>query len=88
MSRMGGDAGKDIGQPGLRTNAVNSCRLCRPPNYAERVWYGSPCHAGTVDRVHGSPIPFGIVWSFRAPPERRAGGRSAGSGFACRARTA
>jgi hypothetical protein len=46
------------------------------------------CHAGTVDRVYGSPIPFGIVWSFRAPPERRAGGRSAGSGFACRARTA
>ncbi len=46
------------------------------------------CHGGIVDRVHGSPIPFGIVWSFRAPPERRAGGRSAGSGFACRARTA
>jgi hypothetical protein len=46
------------------------------------------CHAGIVDRVHGSPIPFGIVWSFRAPPGRRAGGRSAGSGFACRARTA
>ncbi|MCS3524482.1 transposase [Bradyrhizobium elkanii] len=46
------------------------------------------CHAGTVDRVQGSPIPFGIVWSFRAPPKRRAGGRSAGSGFACRARTA
>src|SRR5436305_1466340 len=46
------------------------------------------CHAGIVDRVHGSPIPFGIVWSFRAPPGRRGGGRSAGSGFACRARTA
>jgi hypothetical protein len=46
------------------------------------------CHAGVVDRVHGSPIPFGIVWSFRAPRGRRAGGRSAGSGFACRARTA
>ena len=46
------------------------------------------CHAGIVDRVHGSPVPFGIVWSFRAPPGRRAGGRSAGSGFACRARTA
>jgi len=46
------------------------------------------CHAGTVDRVHGCPIPFGIVWSFRAPLGRRAGGRSAGSGFACRARTA
>jgi transposase len=46
------------------------------------------CRAGTVDRVHGCPIPFGIVWSFRAPLGRRAGGRSAGSGFACRARTA
>jgi transposase len=46
------------------------------------------CHAGIVDRVRGSSIPFGIVWSFRAPPGRRAGGRSAGSGFACPARTA
>lgn len=45
-------------------------------------------HAGTVDRAQGSPIPFGIVWSFRAPRGRRVGGRSAGSGFACRARTA
>lgn len=34
-------------------------------------WFGMArrCHAGTVDRVHGSPIPFGIVWSVRAPPE-------------------
>jgi len=46
------------------------------------------CHAGIIDRVHGSPIPFGIVWLFRAPRGRRADGRSAGSGFACRARTA
>lgn len=46
------------------------------------------CHGGIVDRVHGSPVPFGIVWSFRVPPERRAGGRSAGIGFACRVRTA
>ena len=46
------------------------------------------CHAGVVDRVHGDPVPFGIVWSFRATPGRRAGGRSAGSGFACRARAA
>ena len=46
------------------------------------------CHAGIVDRGHGSPIPFGIVWSFRAPRGRQVGGRSAGSGFACRARTA
>src|SRR5437868_13487038 len=46
------------------------------------------CHAGTRRWRARPPIPFGIVWSFRAPPERRAAGRSAGTGFACRARTA
>lgn len=37
MSRMGGDAGEDIGEPGLRVDAVHFRRLCRPPNYAERT---------------------------------------------------
>jgi hypothetical protein len=43
--------------------------LCRPPNYAERVWSHAVVTLVRVDGVHGSPIPFGIVWSFRAPPE-------------------
>jgi hypothetical protein len=32
---MGGDAGEDIAQPGLRIDAVHLGGLCRPPNYAE-----------------------------------------------------
>jgi hypothetical protein len=28
------------------------------------------CHGGIVDRAHGSPIPFGIVWSFREKGEQ------------------
>jgi hypothetical protein len=35
MSRMVGDAGKDISEPGLRIDTVHLGRLCRPPNYAE-----------------------------------------------------
>jgi hypothetical protein len=35
---MGGDAGEDVGQPGLRIDAIHLSRLCRPPNYAERLW--------------------------------------------------
>jgi transposase len=57
--------------------------LCR----TDLVWHAVVTLA-RVDRVQGSPIPFGIVWSFKAPRGRQAGGRSAGSGFACRARTA
>ena len=41
MSRMVGDAGKDISEPGLRIDTVHLGRLCRPPNYAERVRYGA-----------------------------------------------
>jgi hypothetical protein len=37
MSRMGGNAGETIGQPGLRIDAIHLGRLCRPPYYAERV---------------------------------------------------
>lgn len=40
--RMGGDAGDDIGDPGLRVEALHFGRLCHPSNYAERVWYGTP----------------------------------------------
>jgi hypothetical protein len=35
MSWVGGDASKDIREPGLRIDAVHFGRLCRPPNYAE-----------------------------------------------------
>jgi hypothetical protein len=35
MSRMGGDAGKDVREPGLRIDTAHFGRLCRPPNYAE-----------------------------------------------------
>jgi hypothetical protein len=37
MSRMSGNAGEDIAEPGLRINAVHFGRLCRTPNYAERL---------------------------------------------------
>jgi hypothetical protein len=33
-----GDAGEDVGQPGLRIDVVEFRRLCRPPNYAERIF--------------------------------------------------
>src|SRR5215475_1087580 len=35
------DAGEHVGEPGLRIDVVELCRLCRPPNYAERVRYGT-----------------------------------------------
>jgi hypothetical protein len=35
---MGGDAGEDVAQPGLRVDAIHLGGLCRPPNYAERFW--------------------------------------------------
>ena len=38
MNRMLGNASEDVGEPGLRINIVHLGRLCRPPNYAERVW--------------------------------------------------
>jgi hypothetical protein len=31
------DAGEHIGEPGARIDVVQFCRLCRPPNYAERA---------------------------------------------------
>lgn len=34
---MDGDAGEDIGQPGLRVDVIHFAGLCRPPNYAERI---------------------------------------------------
>jgi hypothetical protein len=34
----GDNSFKHIGQPGQRFDAVQFCRLCRPPNYAERFW--------------------------------------------------
>ena len=42
LGRMLGDAPRDVSEPGLRINIVRLGRLCRPPNYAERVWYGTP----------------------------------------------
>ena len=90
----GSDAGGD--RAAAIYTLIETC-LCRARHRqvyaARRTMPNRPgmacrCHAGIVDRVHGSPIPFGIVWWFRAPRGRRAGGRSAGSGFACRAHTA
>jgi hypothetical protein len=34
---VGGDAGEDVSQPGLRIDAIHLAGLCRAPNYAERV---------------------------------------------------
>ena len=36
-----GDARKDVGEIGLWVDAVQLTCLCRPPNYAERVRYGT-----------------------------------------------
>ena len=33
---MIGDPGQHVSEPGLRIDAVELGRLCRPPNYAER----------------------------------------------------
>jgi hypothetical protein len=34
-----GDAGEDVGKPGLRIDLVHLGGLCRTPNYAERRSY-------------------------------------------------
>jgi hypothetical protein len=34
---MFGDAGQDVGEPGLGIDVVELGGLCRAPNYAERV---------------------------------------------------
>lgn len=36
------DAGEHVGEPSLRIDVVELGGLCRPPNYAERIWYGTP----------------------------------------------
>ena len=36
MSRLLGDAGQHVGEPGLRIDVIQFGGLCRPPNYAER----------------------------------------------------
>jgi len=41
--------GQHIREPSLRINVVHLAGLCRPPNYAERVWYGAP-----LSRWHAS----------------------------------
>jgi len=33
---------ENIGEPVLGTDAIELTGLCRPPNYAERIWYGTP----------------------------------------------
>jgi hypothetical protein len=37
MRGVAGDAGEDVSQPGLGIDAIHFARLCRAPNYAERV---------------------------------------------------
>jgi hypothetical protein len=34
---MSCDTEQDVGEPGLWIDAIHFGRLCRPPNYAERV---------------------------------------------------
>ena len=34
--------GQHVSEPGLRINVVHLGCLCRPPNYAKRIWYGTP----------------------------------------------
>ena len=40
-SRMFGDAGEDVGEPGLRIDVIHLGGLCRSPNYAERAPFSS-----------------------------------------------
>ena len=37
LDGMFGDAGQDVGKPGVRIDVVHLGGLCRAPNYAERV---------------------------------------------------
>jgi transposase len=46
------------------------------------------CPGVAARRANSASVPFGIVWSLRAPPGRRASGRWGGSGSACHAHTA
>ena len=39
LNGMIGDAGEHVGEPCLGIDVVHLRRLCRPPNYAERVRY-------------------------------------------------
>ena len=36
---MIGDTGEEISEPGLGVDVIHFRRLCRPPNYAERVGF-------------------------------------------------
>ncbi len=42
-------ASQHVGEPGLWIDVVELGALCRPPNYAERIWYGTP-----LSRWHAS----------------------------------
>ena len=50
---MIGDPGQHVSEPGLRIDAVELGRLCRPPNYAERLWKAAAAsaHLCAVERT-------------------------------------
>jgi hypothetical protein len=36
--RQVGDTGEHVGEPRQWIDVIELCRLCRPSNYAERLW--------------------------------------------------
>ena len=77
-------AGKQVSEIGLRIDVVQLCCLCRPPNYAERFRNDAWLSSAVGCCVAVGSVPFGIVWSLRAPLGRQVIGRWGGSGFGCR----
>ena len=89
MDGVFGGASEDVGQVGLRVDAVHLGGLCRPVNYAERSRAQSSVQSLVAScREDFVPTPFGIVWLFTVRPERRADGRWDESGLAFRLRRA
>jgi hypothetical protein len=56
-----GDPRQHIRQPGLRIDVVELRRLCRSPNYAERLWNDALSRRICGPLSGHPPVPFGIV---------------------------
>jgi hypothetical protein len=68
MSRMGGDAGKDVGQPCLRIDAVHFCRCdqgCTWPRGASSAAIGPAEEPGFSSKSYASEAAFGGIIGYQ-----------------------
>jgi hypothetical protein len=55
------DASEHVGQPCLWIDVIELGRLCRAPNYAERLWNDALSRRICGPLSGHPPVPFGIV---------------------------